>query len=215
MPPNPRLMMKATILLDPGHGIDTPGKRSPGCDQGATPSLREWEFTRDLAAAIAHHAEQSPVIYHAEILVHEDNDIGLTARARRANAYIKAHPGERCILYSIHGNAAGNGTRWMESTGWEAWTTLGSNNSDKLATLLYEAVRELLPQVRLRKDMTDGDPDKEKNFTVLLGANCPAVLTENLFYDSRKDIELMTNDTIMQLLAKAHVIAAERYFSQL
>jgi flagellar motor component MotA len=34
---------------------------------------------------------------------------------------------------------------------------------------------------KIRKDMTDGDSDKEENFTIIYGANCPAVLIENFF----------------------------------
>jgi N-acetylmuramoyl-L-alanine amidase len=33
----------------------------------------------------------------------------------------------------------------------------------------------------LRKDTSDGDKDKEADFYIIKGANCPAVLTENLF----------------------------------
>lgn len=38
------------ILLDNGHGYDTPGKRSPIWPDGS--QLFEWEFNRDIVSRI-------------------------------------------------------------------------------------------------------------------------------------------------------------------
>ena len=35
----------------------------------------------------------------------------------------------------------------------------------------------------MRKDTSDGDPDKEANFYVLVHTSMPAILSENFFYD--------------------------------
>ena len=43
--------MKKTIILDNGHGIETPGKRSPIWKDGT--QLFEWEFNRDVVRHIA------------------------------------------------------------------------------------------------------------------------------------------------------------------
>lgn len=37
-------------------------------------------------------------------------------------------------------------------------------------------------------DMSDGDMDWEENFYLLRKSLCPAVLTENFFMDSKKDL---------------------------
>lgn len=196
-----------TILIDAGHGSNTPGKRSPEYNGGR---LFEWVYTRTLAMLIANRAQEVGI--KAVQIVTGDLDVSLTERYKRANAYIKEHPNERCVLFSVHGNAAGNGNAWCSARGFEAWTTVGKTNSDKLAELVCNEVATLLPAVRIRTDKTDGDQDKEKNWTVIAGANCPAVLTENLFYDNREDVAMMTDRNVQNLLAMAHVNAVQKYF---
>jgi N-acetylmuramoyl-L-alanine amidase len=63
----------------------------------------------------------------------------------------------------------------------------------------------------LRKDTTDGDKDKEADFYIIKGANCPAVLTENLFQDNRKDVELLESQYGLQVLTELHAIGIEKY----
>lgn len=198
-------MSKFVILIDNGHGCDTPGKRSPVLPTGG--QLLEYMYTRALAAAVKKEAEMQG--FEVVLLVPELADISLSTRGKRANAYIKAHPDKFCVLYSLHGNAAGNGG-WYNARGWEAWTTTSKNNSDLLARYLYEEVAKELPCVPLRGAKTGG---KERNWTVIATANCPAVLTENLFYDNREDVELMLQESTLQALARAHVQAAKKYFA--
>lgn len=197
-----------TILIDAGHGVNTAGKRSPEINGSR---LYEYVFNRHLASAIFDEAFARGI--NAHIVVPELDDVELSIRAYRVNQYIKTSKCERCVLFSIHGNAAGNGSSWCKARGWEAWTTRSKNNSDRLATLLYKEVERLLPEVRLRTDMSDGDQDKEKDFTIIKMANCPAVLTENLFYDNLEDLELMMDEGVVERLAKAHVNAALRFFN--
>ncbi|MDQ9823580.1 hypothetical protein RFZ44_09590, partial [Acinetobacter sp. 163] len=68
-------------------------------------------------------------------------------------------------------------------TGWEAYTTPGDTDADLLASCLYEEATKVFgartPLLKVRTDLTDGDPDKEANFYLLKKTSCPAVLTEN------------------------------------
>lgn len=198
-----------TLLLDPGHGKDTPGKRSPKFLTGQ--QLQEWQFSRQVVAKIVELAPKFGL--KAVNLVHEENDITLTERALRANQYIKQNPGEKCILLSVHGNAAGNGSQWMSARGWEAWTTVGKTKSDTLAEFLYEAATFVFPEgTKLRTDRSDGDKDKEKNFTVIYKAVCPAVLTENFFYDNKEDCTYMMSEYGIDAIARVHLLGAKRFF---
>ena len=201
--------MTYTLLLDPGHGKDTPGKRSPILPDRR--QLLEWQFSRDLAWEI----EAFAINYAFKVvrIVTEDIDIPLSNRAARVNDYIKKHPDEKCVLISLHGNAAGNGGNWMAARGWEAWTTVGKTNSDKLAEELYASAEAIFPTgTKLRTDKSDGDKDKEKNFTVIYKANCPAVLTENFFYDNIYDCEYMLSRQGLRDMAEVHLTAVNRYF---
>ena len=57
----------------------------------------------------------------------------------------------------------------------------------------------------MRQDHSDGDPDKESKFTILTKTRCPAVLTENLFYDNEKECRFMMSDYGRELITKLHV----------
>lgn len=189
------------IILDNGHGSNTPGKCSPD------KSLFEWQWNRMFVNKLKPILEQLGYIVY--ILVPEDNDLGLTARANRANKICDQYGAGNCVLISIHVNAAGMGN-WMNATGWSAWTTKGRTNSDKLAECMCNAC--LVEGVKLRTDISDGDKDYEANFTIIYKAKCPAVLTENLFMDSKSDLELLKSDAYIQKLLNIHVNGINAYF---
>lgn len=193
-----------TLLIDNGHGCNTPGKRSPLLEDGRS-RLFEWEFTRRVAQRIVELAPQYDI--KPVILVPEDDDVPLSARATRANNYMRNNPSEKCVLISIHGNAAGNGSSWMSARGWEAWTTVGKTNSDKLAEHLYNAARKFFPAD------TKFRTDKECTFTVIYKATCPAVLTENFFYDNQDDCRYMLSYEGIDAIARAHLAGTVYYFT--
>ena len=197
------------ILLDNGHAKSTPGKRSPVAKDGY--QLFEYEFNRDIVKRIAEKLEELGVKYH--ILVPEvEEDIALSKRAERANKYCDEYGASNCFFISVHVNAAGMGTDWMNARGWSVWTTKGKTNSDAYATIFYEEAEKLLPKcnMTLRKDTTDGDPDYEENFTVIYKTKCPAILTENLFMDNLTDMEFLRSDAGRNIIAKIHVNAIKR-----
>ena len=105
------------ILIDPGHGLNTPGKRSP---DGI---FLEATYNREIAKRIV--AELQNKGYDAELLVPEEEDIPLKERVRRVNAHCQALGKSNVILAGIHVNAAGNGTHWMNATGWSCYTCKG------------------------------------------------------------------------------------------
>ena len=146
------------VILDNGHGKITIGKRSPD------DAFREYKWTRDFVKLLKPRLEQDGYIVFD--LVPEDDDVGLSKRAARANAIIHEYGASSCVMVSIHNNAAGTGDKWYVVTGWEAYTTIGRNNSDKLAQLIYEEIE--LQGINTRKDMSDGDADKELNFTLII-----------------------------------------------
>ncbi len=101
-----RLSCSSTkILIDPGHGSGTPGKRSPDG------SFLEYKFNREIARRIVTNLQDRG--YDAELLVPEETDIPLKERASRVNSHCAALGKQNVILVSIHANAAGNGSKWM------------------------------------------------------------------------------------------------------
>ena len=187
------------VLIDNGHGSNTPGKRSPDG------RLREYAYTREIASRLEMELRKNGI--DAERIVKEEIDVPLAERCRRANEY-KA---SEAILVCIHCNAAGNESDWMSARGWEAWTSVGKTKADKLATCLYEDAEHCLPGMKIRKDMTDGDPDKESGFYILKHTRCPAVLTENLFQDNREDVEFLLSEEGKRAIVSLHVWGIMKY----
>ena len=187
------------VLIDNGHGSNTPGKCSPDG------RLREYAYTREIAERLVMELRKNGI--DAERIVKEEIDVPLAERCRRANEY-KA---SEAILVSIHCNAAGNGSDWMSARGWEAWTSVGKTKADKLATCLYEGAEHCLPGMNMRKDVADGDPDKESQFYILRHTNCPAVLTENLFQDNREDVEFLLSEEGKRAIVSLHVWGTMKY----
>ena len=185
------------ILIDNGHGLNTPGKRSPDG------KFREAIYTRQLAKRIV--ADLQDRGYDAELLVPEDDDISLTERVRRVNAACFLLGKQNVLLISIHVNAAGNGTKWMNATGWSVYTCKGRTESDKLAECLCKSAIKNFPGRRIRTDISDGDMDWEENFCLLQKSLCVAVLTENFFQDSKSDLEYLQSRAGKQAVVDTHV----------
>ena len=185
------------ILIDNGHGHNTPGKRSPDG------KFREYAYNREIAKRIV--ADLIDRGYDAELLAPEDNDISLEERVRRANKICLASDPSCVILVSIHVNAAGNGSKWTNATGWSVYTCKGQTASDKLAECLCEAAIKNFPGKRIRTDYSDGDSDWEENFYILRHTLCPAVLTENFFMDNKSDLEYLLSQAGKQTIIDTHV----------
>lgn len=192
------------VLIDNGHGVNTAGKRSPDG------SLREYKYTREIAARVV--AELKKQGYDAERLVPEEEDISLQERCRRANEICRREGARNVLIVSVHCNAAGDGSRWMNARGWEAWTSVGNTSSELLASLLYEAAEQA--GLRTRTDFSDGDPDKEAQFYILKHTQCPAVLTENLFQDNREDVAFMLSDEGKEAITMLHVKGIISYIEE-
>lgn len=197
------------LLLGNGHGKTTPGKRSPDG------RLLEWKYTREIAVEVVKRLRAQG--YDADLVVPEDADVSLTERANRVNAYCSRLGTANVAFVSIHCNAAGNGP-WMNARGWEAWTSVGQTQGDKLAECLYDAAEEVLkplsPNIPIRVDKTDGDRDKESNFTVLTKTKCAACLTENMFMDNREDVEWMLSPCGRDAIARIHVEGLKKYVAK-
>lgn len=185
------------ILIDNGHGQETLGKRSP---DGL---FREYAWNREIAARL--ETELRKRDYDAQRIVTETTDVPLQERSRRVNEICRRVGKDNVIFISIHVNAAAISS-WNKARGWAAYTSKGETRSDKLASCLYKAAETALPAgIKVRKDMSDGDPDWEENFWVLRKTLCPAVLTENLFMDNRDDLAFLNSESGKQAIIDLHV----------
>ena len=192
------------IILDNGHGLKTPGKRSP--DGTLIEAIYTRQLVKDLALDLEKHGH--PV----HILVPEPEDIPLNVRVKRINAICQAVGVKNTILISIHLNAAGDGTKWMNATGWSCYTCKGQTESDRLADCLYKAAEQILENQVIRTDYArDGDADWEENFYILRHSLCPAVLTENFFMDSPSDQDYLQSEAGKRAIMDTHIEGIELF----
>lgn len=191
------------VLIDNGHGENTKGKCSPDG------KLREYAWTREIADMLV--LELGKMGIDAERVVKETIDVPLSERCRRVNEICGRLGISNVILISIHCNAAGNGTEWMNARGWSAYTSKGKTKADKLATFLYEEAEKNFISQRIRRDNSDDDPDWEENFYILQKTKCPAVLTENFFQDNKEDVEFLLSADGKARIVKAHAIGIANY----
>lgn len=191
------------VLIDNGHGENTPGKRSPDG------RLREWAYTRKIADRVIAGLRAKGV--DAERIVKEMVDIPLSVRCRRANT-IYRESGGNAILISIHCNAAGLGSDWLSAHGWSVFVAdNASANSKKLATCLAE--------VAIQKKVFVRQPTPEllfwiQNLAICRDTNCPTILTENFFQDNKEDVEFLLSDEGMQMVTQIHVEGVMNYLNK-
>ena len=194
------------ILIDPGHGIDTPGKRSP---DGL---FLEYLWNRQVADLILEGLVSAGV--DASLVVTETNDVTLRNRVNRINTICNRVGASNVLLVSVHANAAGNGSAWMNARGWSCYTSKGKTRSDQVAECLYDAFEEEFQDRKIRKDMSDGDRDWEENFYVLQKSKCPAVLLENFYYDNREECAWMLQEETKRRIASAAVKGIIKYIKK-
>lgn len=194
------------ILIDPGHGIDTPGKRSP---DGL---FREYLWNRQVADLILEGLVSAGV--DASLVVTETNDVTLRNRVNRVNTICNRVGASNVLLVSVHANAAGDGSAWMNARGWSCYTSKGKTKSDQVAEYLYDAFEAEFQDRKIRKDMSDGDRDWEENFYVLQKSKCPAVLLENFFYDNREECAWMLQEETKRRIASAAVKGIIKYIKK-
>lgn len=189
------------ILLDNGHGIDTPGKCSPVWPDGT--QLREWAYTRRVVKAIQERLLEQGV--NVRIITPEDQDVPLKMRVDRINSIAKMHGASSCLLISVHLNAS---KETNQARGWEIHTSKGTTASDRYADVFWDEANKIIGRTsRMRGDYSDGDRDWDTNFYILSKSICPAVLTENLFMNHEADCRYLMSDQGFRSIVDIHVNA--------
>ena len=207
---------KVMVLLDNGHGKNTPGKMSPKLEDGR--QLFEWAYAREIVNGIAEKLKAEGIPYY---LVHpEDKEIksqsnDLILRTNRANAKHSElkKEGKTSLFISIHVNAAGDSSKWNTASGWTVYIAKSaSSNSKKLAQILYGEAEK-----RNLKGNRSIGPEKYlvNDFWVVRRTAMPAVLTENLFMDNKKDVEYLLSEEGKRNIIDLHVEGIKKYIENL
>lgn len=188
------------ILIDNGHGENTPGKRSPDG------RLLEWRYNREIAREVAKRLKTQG--YDAELIVTEDTDVSLSERVRRVNAWCNRLGTANVVFVSVHVNAGGNGG-WYGARGWSGWVAPNASAKSKdLARIFYS-----LAEKAGLKGNRAVPPERYwvGNFTVIKNTKCPAVLTENMFQDNEQDVDFLLSEEGRENITGIHVEALKEY----
>ena len=170
------------IALDSGHGLNTPGKRTPD-------GIREWVLNDEVRDRCAEYLKD----YECKIIYPDNNegkvDESLTSRkAMYVNADVDA-------AVSFHHNAYSG--KWnSKATGVETWVDRNCTAADMR---LAKCIQKRLPEYTGLKDRGI----KKEDFTVIYQNKCPSALCEGGFMDSRIDYPVITSDKGQDAYARA------------
>ena len=112
------------------------------------------------------------------------------------------------IFISLHCNSAAN----QSAEGYEVWTSPGNTLGDKLATRIYGQIAAEFPDRAGRTDYSDGDPDKESRFYVLVHTDAPACLVEMAFISNDAEAALLADAAWQDRYARAIARGVTDYF---
>lgn len=190
------------VILDNGHGSNTPGKCSPD------KSLREYAYAREIVKRVSEELSNRGIKNH--ILVPEEIDISLKERCNRANKIYRDN-NKKAILISVHCNAAGADGKWHTARGWQVCISKNaSSNSKRLSNCLFDNASQY--EFKMRQPL----PNQKywvQNLAICRDTNCPAVLTENLFQDNKQDVEFLLSERGKQTIVDLHINGIINYLN--
>ncbi len=166
----------AKIVIDPGHGGEDPGATGNG--------LKE----KDLNFSLSKMVVDKLMIYEVDVILTRTADIelGLYDRCEIANNAGADY------FFSIHTNAGGG-------TGFESYVYTGVEEyTENLRGIIHDRVA-----VYYKRAGFADRGKKRANFVVLRETEMPAVLLENLFIDSQKDVVKLKDVSFLDGLAGA------------
>lgn len=189
----------AKVCLDPGHAG---GNIDPGAVNPET-GLQEADVTLAVSKLVAKYLE---AVGHEVILTRTESEQAETdSLAYRCNL---ANDWGAELVVSIHCNAAAS----AQANGTEIFTTLGETEGDRLATCVINQVTATFPDLRLRADWDDGDPDKEQNFYMLRYTDAPAALLEMAFISNAQEAEQLADPAWQNEMSRAVARGITDYF---
>ncbi len=180
---------RLVVMLDPGHGAETGGKRS------FDGSFREYEFNRDIARRLKILLQNQGI----EVLItaEDDKDLSLNDRC------VKANRSDADIFVSLHANAFG--TDWNKVNGWETYIYKNGGVSEQIGK---EIQKVSIPMLGLANRGV-----KPSDFFVVKYTDMPAVLIEHGFYTNLEEVEKLKLDEFRQKCAEADAQGIINFFN--
>lgn len=163
-------MPEKKVILDPGHGMETAGKRSPDG------SYFEHEFNLDLAFRLRAILERHGV---KVFLTREgEKDVSLANRVKTANGISGLD-----MFVSLHSNASGDGSTWTSPKGFGIYTSASGESAGR-----NRAARAILSRAKeAGVDLWGNGLFHDLGLYVLKYTSAPAVLIEHGFHTNLEE----------------------------
>lgn len=194
------------VLIDNGHGLETPGKRS------LDGTFREAIWARDFAKLLEVKLIVEGIT--AIRITPEENDVPLAERVCRVNKLCNENPDEDFLLISIHCNAAQVGYgNWMAASGFNSFVSINSSaKSRRLASVL---------QANMWNAGYKGNRARNErgfcvqNLAICRDTKCPAVLAECLYMTNDADLALLRDAKHVNNMADIFVKSIKYYRNEI
>lgn len=179
-----------TVCLDPGHGVESPGKCSPD------KSYYEHEFALDMARRIQAHLERCGV----RVVLTRTDEHCPTGKADTNDLLKRVAISDAAgadLFVSIHSNASGN--EWSNASGLMIYTSAGPETASRNVAVKAVLSRMTAAGVELRGSPLVHDIE----LVVTRKTVAPAMLIEYGFHTSRTEVALLKNGSYRAKLAEA------------
>ena len=186
------------IVGDSGHGGRDPGAIGPT-------GLQEKSVTLPVVKRLAEYLSTACEVKLTRV---DDRHLGPTKISDLAARVKIAEDFKADFFISVHCNSSTN----PEARGTEIFTTPGQGKSDPVAESIIQSWQKEFPDMIIRKDMTDGDSDKEENFYVIKNTKMPAVLIELAFISNPVEEQLLADPVFQDRAAKAIATGIANYY---
>jgi N-acetylmuramoyl-L-alanine amidase len=173
---------KKTVVLDPGHGVETAGKRSPDG------TYFEHEFNLDMANRVKAILERHGI--GVTMTRSTAKDVSLERRVKVANGIAGLN-----LFVSLHSNASGDG--WTSPDGYGIYTSMAGATAGRNI-----AANKLLARAKEAGIKLWGSGLFHDGLYVLKNTVAPAILIEHGFHTNRAEVELLKSSTYRDKLAE-------------
>ena len=206
------------IVIGTAHRKRVLGKHSPDN------RLFEYAYSREVCKRVCKelqsHGYKAVIDYEQDDLPKEmqtssnvlENSRELGMRVNIVNEYCRQNGNSNVLYVSIHVNASDSDNNWHSPNGWQVCVSnKASDKSKLLADCIYNSAKT---KGLVMRHPTVSQKYWVQSLKVLNETKCPAVLTENLFQDNKKDVDFLLSDKGKDTIVKLHVEGIINYIER-
>ena len=197
------------IVLGTAHRLREPGKQSP--DGRLKECVWSRQICKEIATKLRSYGYKVEIDYEPLDLdksmwsanATTERNRELAMRVNYVNELCRQNGAKNVLYVSIHVNAAGSDGKWHDANGWQVCvSTKASAGSKLLANCLFDRAKKNGLKCRQPQKFQSYWP---QSLYVLNNTNCPAILTENLFQDNKKDVDYLLSGEGIHNIVRLHI----------